>query len=90
MYYVCVTDMILNVAMEQYCVFVCDRSDTVCGHGAILCIICVTDMILNVAMEQYYVYVCDRSDTKCGHGTVLWSTEVQGQDTGQQTSEETA
>ena len=121
---ICVTDMIQNVAMQQYFVYVCDRydtdfghgailcimcvwqiwywmwpwsntvclcvTDTVCGHGAILCIICVTDMILNVAMEQYYVYVCDRSDTKCGHGTVLWSTEVQGQDTAQQTSEETA
>ena len=46
-------------------------TDTVCGHGAILCIICVTDMILNVAMEQCYVYVCDRCDTKCGHGTIL-------------------
>ena len=98
--------LILYVAMEQYCVLsvwqiwywmwpwnnaVClCVTDIVCGHGAILCIICVTDMILNVAMEQYYVYVCDRSDTKCGHGTVLWSTEVQGQDTAQQTSEETA
>ena len=51
---------------------------------------CVTDVILNVAMEQYFVYVRDRYDTKCGHGTVLWSTEVQGQDTGQQTFEETA